>query len=140
MQPEYGYGSQSSSMRQEVPILAEQGVQVTTARFVCYQQTYPIAGLTSVAPYHLPAQRSAPIMAALLFGSLALIAVLNSSVGWTMILILAAGVSALVAVQKKASYGVVVWTAGTNMRALTSYDPAFVQRVLAALNQAIASR
>ncbi len=135
------------SMRQEVPLLAEQGVQVTSARFVVYQQTYPIAGITSVAPFSVPSSNTGPgclIAFAALFCIAPLVRLLWDGDVKAGALVLFPGSLLALGVwwfrSRKPSYGVVIWTAGANVRALTSQDGMFVQRVIGALNQAIASR
>ncbi|MBX3188399.1 MAG: hypothetical protein KF819_15385 [Labilithrix sp.] len=137
--PVYAYGP-PPTMRQEYPILSEQGVTVTTARFVVYQQTYPIAGITSVAPFQQPASRGGPILLACLFGLMMFVGFAGGAIGGGLFFLVLMGICIAVAASRKDTFGVVVWTAGTNVRALVTHDGAFVGRVVVALNQAIASR
>lgn len=142
MQPYgYGYGGPPSAQYREVQLLAEWGVQVTSSRFIVGMHTYPIAGITSVAPFHIPAERSGAIVGAIIFGLLGII------VGWTAGSVLAflffgviAAIFVVAALLKKSVFGVVIATAGMQHRALVTHDGVHVTRVVNALNQAIAMR
>lgn len=148
------YQMQSPHARQEAVLFTGHGVQVTSARFVCYQQTYPLGGITSVTPFTIPPDNGSAYTWVVLFalmsvGSLAITAlcvVAESSGGagfFGLMMIGAAGLAALCIVTgrgKKPTHGVQITTAGMNVRALTSVDLAFVQNVVGALNQALAMR
>jgi hypothetical protein len=131
----------------ETQLLAEPGVVVTTARFVVGFQTYPISSITTVAPFTVQPSRggayllgafvSLPALGTLLGG-----ASLGSGTGIFFGLVLA-GIAALCfwhGAQKKAEHGLLVATSGMQVRALVTHDLGQVQRVLGALNHAIASR
>lgn len=140
----YGYGP-PSMQRQEVHLFSEQGIQVTSARFVVFQQTYPIAGITSISPFTIPAQRAGLILGALFFGLCTLggcglmLGDDHNPVG-VIVFGLFMGLCIWGAVSRKPMHGLMISTAGMNVRALTSQDFNQVQRVMAALNQAIAMR
>lgn len=146
----HGYGAPSGygppSLRQEVPIFAAQGVQVTSARFVVGMKTYPIAAITSVAPLFFPPQTSGPV-AAILFCSMGLLVswgiyAIDGTWGATFAAIFAAGIVGGVFAYraKKPGYGVLITTSGMNVQALTTWDGAFSQHVIGALNQAVSMR
>jgi hypothetical protein len=138
MQQPYGYGP--PSMRQEVGLLAEYGVQVTTARFVVGSQLYPIAGLTKVDTFFIPAQRGNPILGAVFFGLVALGCLPGHAFVAALIFLALCGICIAVARSKRPMYGIIIWTAGTNVRAILSFDQGHVMRVLQALHHAIGSR
>lgn len=143
MQPGYGYGA-TPSMRQEVPLLAEQGIQVTSARFIVYQQTYPINGITSVAPFSFQPSRTGPVVGAILFGlgTLGGLGALRheGSIGMPFVCALLTGACVWWFISIKAQHGVMVSTAGMQHRALVTTDQGLVARVVHALNQAISMR
>lgn len=139
MQPSYGFAPMWPA-RVEVPIHAEQHIQVTTARFVVGYHTYPIAGLTHVVAFSNPAQRTSAILAAIFFGLLFLICAIARAGAPALVFFVPAAICGIVAATRKATHGVAICTAGRNIHALLSHDAGFVARVVTALNQAIASR
>jgi hypothetical protein len=142
----YGYGP-PPSMRQETPIFNVGGVQVTTARFICWQQTYPIGGITSVSPFTVFASKSGPngwgVWSAL-WGVIWFVGLLNGAGANAVIgfIFSALCVAACVAWarSKKDSYGVMITTAGMNVRAVVSADREFVGNIIGALNYALSMR
>lgn len=135
------------SMRQEVPLFAGPGIQITTARFVVGHQTYPIGGITTVAPFSVPAQTGGPIAMIGLGGFFALCGaagLVDGNAGalfGSMLFgapLIAGGI--LWYRSRRATHGVVITTSGMNVRALVTQDIALVHGVVQALNQAIASR
>ncbi len=153
MQGYGGYGPPSSG-RHEQPIFAGGGVQVTTARLVCANQTYPIGAITSVAPFVIPADQSGPgcglfagIAGAL--GSFVMFAIglaaesvsLLAMFGPLAVICIAVVVGcAYWRTTRKPSYGVSISTAGMQVRAVVSPDQAFTHAVIGALNQALSMR
>jgi len=136
-----GYGP---PQRQEITFFAEQGVQVTSSRFVVHGQLYPLAGITSVAPFTTPPKRLGLVALAAVFGFFTL-ASLGSLIsrGAVLPLLVFAVLTALCIWgirRQKATHGVLIATAGMQVKALTSPDVAFVQQVVGALHQAVASR
>ncbi len=145
MQWNYGYAPQPGpyglpGFRAEVPLFEERGVRVTSARFVVYQQTYPIDGITSIAPFTVRARRSTPILLTCIGSLTLLVALVLGAMGGMLLglLALASGIGWLT--QCKATHGVMIATAGMNVRALTSQNFGLILRVVAALNQAVAMR
>lgn len=138
----YGYAPQA---RQEVSILAEQGIQVTSARFIVYQQTYPINGITSVAPFSFQPGRAGPLLGILFFGLASLGGIVSAingdgSPGAAVFCLAMLGLCIWWFMSRKMQHGVIVSTAGMQHRALVTPDPALVHRVVGALNQAISMR
>lgn len=144
----YGYGPPPPSMRQEVPILSVDGVQVTSARFICWQQTYPIGGITSVSPFTVPASKGAPTLAAFWSGGWALIwlvsAIISGGGGQPIVFFLFSVACTVGCVfwarSLKDSHGVMITTAGMNVRAVVSPNLQYVHAIVGALNQALAMR
>lgn len=139
---QYGYGAP----RQEVQLLSEGWVQVTSARFVVGHQTYPLAGITSVAPFTVPKDASFAWFLAVgsslgILASLGMMAV-SVAVGFVFLLIAGAvlGFAIYEIKTKKAIHGVVICTSGMQVQALSSPDLQFVSRVVGSLNQALAMR
>lgn len=133
--------------RQEFTILQEPGVIVTSARFIVGQQTYPMAGLTAVAPFTDPPSTIGSIVGTLCVGGLAAISGLaayfaGSGLGFgvTGLLGAAATVILVLGMMKKPMHGVRIATAGGQVHALFSRDIQHVQRVVGALNQALSMR
>lgn len=139
----------------EVAIFAGGGIQVTSARLICWQHTYPMAGITAVAPFTLPADRMGPwlgaVWSALWFFVWTTAAILGGGAGGEAIYIVAAmllalGSLALAVVaarwarSKKDVHGIMITTGGVPVRPIVSQDPAFVGAVVAALNQALQMR
>lgn len=142
----YGYGP-PPSMRQETALFAAGGVQVTTARFVCWQQTYPMGGITSVSPFTIQAARTGPYALAVFSAFWAI--VWFASLVWdpnapaVLMLLVSAGLVAAGIMwgrSRKATHGVMITTAGMNVRAVASPDGVFVQQIVGALNQALSMR
>lgn len=133
------YGPQS-----ETTFFSEQGIQVTSTRFVVYGQMYPVNGITAVSPFTIPAQRAGLIIGACLCGLVAVFGLISliSDGSAASFLIFAAITAVLIAiaVRRKDNHGIVISTAGGQVRALASEDVALVHRVLSGLHQAVASR
>lgn len=141
----HAYGpAPSIQQRQEVTFFADQNVQVTSSRFVAFNQMYPVNGITSVSPFTVKAKRGWLIFFACLsvmgvIGGIGMAAQGQSPGGvlvWGAIL-------ALCIWRAKArvdEHGIFITTAGMQTKALTSKNLAYVQQVLGALHQAVASR
>lgn len=133
---------------QEFPILQEQNVLVTTARFVVGQQTYPIVNLTAVAPFTIPPSMVGSFIGCIAVSGLAAVCALanwltpGASIGYILAGIF--GALALVilvlGMMKKPMHGVKVATAGGQVQALFTPDLQFAHRVVGALNQALSRR
>jgi hypothetical protein len=143
------YGSPPSG-RQEVSIFSAPGVMVTSARFVVGQQTYPLSGITSVSPFTVFATKNGAILwtfwSALWVVIWAIAAAMGSGgsgygTGFASFISLCSVVIGVLWWRSlKDSYGVAITAAGMNVKAVVSRDPAFVQHVCAALNQALSMR
>lgn len=141
----YGYPPVTPPMRQEIPLLAEQGIQVTSARFVVYQQTYPLNGITHVAPFSFQPSRTGALLGGMLFGLLTCICGGSAmsgdgSIGPAFFFALLTAACVWSFVSKKMVHGVVVSTAGMQQRPLMTTDAGLVHRVVGALNHAISMR
>lgn len=133
--------------RQEIPIFSSGGVQVTSARFMCWQQTYPMGGITSVAPFTIYASKNGPQFLAFWSGLWCVVWAIYLCMGggggaFAMLLFSAACLAGCIWWTRslKDSYGVMITTAGMNVRAVISPDVTFVHAIVAALNQALAMR
>ena len=76
-----GSGHNPPSGQQETVLLSEPGLQVTTARLVVGDLTYPIATITSVAPFTVRADMRGPNAAVFLGLVVNLAAILGIKVG-----------------------------------------------------------
>ena len=133
----------------EVPIFASGGVEVTSKRFVCYQQTYPLSGITAYSPFFVPASVGVPATLGVLFGIGAVGAVMlikeargDTGPFWVVLLVLIALCTVCVfwVRSMKPSYGVQISTAGLQVKAVVTADQAFQQAIIDALNEAVAMR
>jgi hypothetical protein len=142
----YGHGP-PSPIRHEHVFFAEGGVQVTSARFTVHQQMYPVAAITSVSPFSLPASKGAPIGLVLIFGfffSLSLAGLINGPNAGSFVSLVVTGAFVALGVfwyrSRKPTHVVMITTSGMQARVLSTLDPAFAHRVVIALNQAVISR
>lgn len=129
-----------------VPVVDEETLyedascKVTTTRAIIGGTTYALANITSVKAEVDPAKRGLGIALAVIgglavafgFGPMG-----NEGIAVGVVL-LVAGITAVALA--KASYHVTIGTAGGEVHALTSRDKLVVQRVTAALNEAIVKR
>lgn len=142
----YGYGP-PPSMRQETPLFNAGGVQVTTARFVCWQQTYPLGGITSVAPFTHRAKKGGAYFGVIFSAAWALVWLLSLLIGGegaaAVMMIISIGIAAACVFwlrSLKDSHGVMITTSGMNVRAVVSHDATFVHQIVSALNHALSMR
>jgi hypothetical protein len=113
--------------------LSEQGIVVSSSRFVVGATTYPLAGITSVSSFVIPAKRMAGILL-LVLGLIVLLA------GGYVFGAITAAIGILILVVVKPTYVVRMATAGGQVDALVSKDAHYIQRVVGALNQAVIQR
>lgn len=146
----YGYAPQQ---RQEQQLFAAGGVQVTTARLVCWNQTYPMASISSVSTFIVPASQSG-FGWAVFFGlgalgsfAMAALGIAVSSTEMALVFGLLTACSTTFAIlisravrARKPSYGVMISTAGMQVRAVVSPDGPMVQAIVGALNHALSMR
>ncbi|MDQ2821298.1 MAG: DUF6232 family protein [Pseudomonadota bacterium] len=116
----------------ETIVFEENNVKVTNARFVVNDQTYAMNGVTSVKRFEKKPPRIVPIVIAV--GSL--VAMSASVIVGLIILAAAIGIWKI----QKAQYSVVLSTSSGEAQALTSPDRPYIERVIAALNNAIITR
>ena len=137
--------AQAAIPPEEQCLLNEAGVFISTSRFVSGSQTYAMSGITSVgAGTEHPSKVGAVL--AMLFGAfitlcgLGLLAV--TKVGIAIVLV-GAGIVALgvmVWKSKVPMHSVLLRSASGEQRATSSKDMDLIQRIVAALNQAIVLR
>jgi hypothetical protein len=126
------YMQQPQMQRTEHTLLAEQGIIVSTARFVVGTTTYPLAGITAVSTSAIKPKYLLPLIL-ILFGLPLLPA--KAPLGLPLLL---AGIAIIVLSKKR--FVVRMATAGGQVDALASKDRAYIERVVSALNTAIIQR
>lgn len=119
----------------EKVFLAEQGVTVTTTRFVVASQIFTMAGVASVTFKKINPSRVVPII--FLVIGLLLLSAGTASI-WTVLLFVVPGLALLV--YQRPKFAIVLTSASGETRALESKDEDFVRRVVSALNSAIIAR
>lgn len=141
-------GSSSSTPNQETTksksenvLLDENGFFVSNARFVNNKQTYAMSGVTSVNQFIEQPSRMWPVIITI-FG--ALIFLQNLTIFHTVIGAIIGALLILLGVwlyrRKVPLYGVVLHSASGQQRAAQCTDRLFIDRIIAALNQAIILR
>ena len=113
-------------------VFEEGEVKVTNARFVVTGQTYAMNGVTSVRQFVKKPNRVLPIV----IGIAGLATFAGTFVGALILL----GIAVALWMAMKTEYSVLLSTAGGEARALSSKDQAYINRVVAALNDAIIKR
>jgi uncharacterized protein YunC (DUF1805 family) len=116
----------------ETVVFDENNVKVTNARFIVNEQTYAMNGVTSVKRFEKKPPRIVPII----IGVAGLGAMSASIIVGLLILAAAFGIWKI----QKAQYSVVLSTSSGEAQALTSPDRPYIERVIAALNDAIIKR
>ena len=132
-QPTSG-ASAAGAFRSELTLLSEQGVVVSSTRFVVNGTTFPLAGIQSVSEERVPPKRTF----ALLLTGLGLLCAATEDARAFGVILLIVGVAWLG--MAKATHRIVVYTAGGVQRPLSSKDANLVGRVISALNQGIIQR
>jgi hypothetical protein len=119
-------------MAEETVFFEEGNVKVTNARFLTFGKTHSMNGITSVTKYQITPSRKGPIIVAVI-GLLAFI------FKWYIaVIILAAAVAWFISQKKK--YSVQLSSASGDNEALTSTNEEYIDKVVAALNDAIVHR
>jgi hypothetical protein len=128
----------------EEPIFKYPDVVVTRTRFIVFNQTYPIAGITSVRIGKINQSPAGPVCAilfglAVILGTVALSSDWNSGsfIGLMGLTFIAGGI---IRIRKKPEYLVIVGTAGGDQQAYRSKDHALINLIVNGLNVAIVSR
>ena len=109
-----------------------EGVQVTNARFVVDGQTFAMNNVTSVKPLEKKPNRLGPVILVVL----GLLPAINGEYGGLLVSLIGAVWFAL----QKTVYHVMLHTAGGETSALKTYQREYLDKVVAALNNAIVHR
>lgn len=118
----------------ETQFLNENGVSVSNSRFVTGGETFALNGITSVGCYKKSPSRIGPIVVAVI-GVVNLFMFHNTEGGLIFLAIAAAWF-----IIPKPRFSVLLHTAAGQTMALSSKDRSFIDRVVAALNDAIVAR
>lgn len=130
-------------MRGRLPeriFLAERNIEVTNIRFVVYDQTFAISGITSVRSFRRSRSKIGPL-ACLAFGLLGIFVAVDSelnSVLYASIVLTLIGVLWWIA--RRTRYSVVWRSASGEVEELSSTNKSLIKKVFRALNLAIISR
>lgn len=127
-------------MNAETAVLEENGVKVTTARLIAGGQTFALRNITSVRA--VPAGSKVWPIVWLLLAAGALAGGIGGGQGADGAVLLAIVLGSLGALQwwKNSAQRIVINTSGKDAVAYTTRNKAHAQRVLQALNDAIAQR
>jgi len=117
------------------------GVRVSNARFIAGNQTFAVAGITSVRFYRIAPNRTLPTILFCIGGFLCLGAVESGSgVGALVVALLFGGLGALAWLGSASRYSVRIRTASGESDAFVAKDRQFVFDIVQALNDAIVAR
>ncbi len=117
----------------EEKVFFEQGdVKVTNARFLTYGKTHSMNGITSVTKFMINPNRKPPLIVA----GIGLLAFIFK---W-YIAVLIIALAAVWWFLQKTNYSVQLSSASGDTEALTSTDEEYIDKVVAALNDAIVHR
>ena len=120
---------------EEKTFLSEGGVTVTSARFIVRAQTFAMSGITSVKAFEEQPKRAWPII----FLVVGILFLLGGKDSLVLGLILATMGGAWLAIQK-ATFHVLLATASGEAKALSSHNRQWINKVVAAINEAIVHR
>jgi hypothetical protein len=112
-------------------IFQHEGVQITKSRFVNGNQTYAMSNITSVKSFE-----NKPSYASNIFVFLVGLATLTSYPVVSLICFAAAAVT----INKKSTFHIMLTTSGGEVSALETHEKDYIEKVVAALNQAIIAR
>jgi hypothetical protein len=125
-------------MADETTFFQSGDITVTNARFIVGAQTFAMRGVTSVQGVETPASYGGPIFIVIFGLVLALVGFSGSIfIAVVGILLIAAGVA--IAIRRKATFAVVLRTAGGEITAYQSLDRAYISKIIQALNDSIIS-
>ena len=145
-------------MPEEVTVFQNGELLITTARAVLGQKTYAMASITSVSAYVIPANQTVAVGLLILglalvgmagFAGIFGIATLNTGGGYSIIVISAViGILGLGSIvggiaafkSTKPSYAVRIGSASGEANVLISKDRTHIQKIVNAINEAIAKR
>ena len=115
------------------------GVRVSSSRLIVEATTYALSGITSVSAVRLKAKRGPAIWTTIIGLLLAVIGfTTTAALGIVGIVILAIGVLWFFLI--KDNFVVRIHTAGGETDAVISTDESYIQKIIAALNDAIVHR
>jgi hypothetical protein len=124
----------------EKTYFSDQNVTVTSTRAIFQSKTYAMTNVTSVSLGEIPGNMTCGCMVMALGIFLVLVAMaVQTAVGW-VIALAALGIGAWMAQVAKPSYVVRVGSASAESNALVSFDKAYIERIVAAVSQAITER
>jgi len=126
-------------------LLNEAGIFISTSRFVSGSQTYAMSGITSVGAGTEHPSKVGAILAMLFGAFIALcgLGLLVVTKGGIVVVLIGAGIIALGIMVLKAKvpiYSVLLRSASGEQKATSSKELNFIQRIVAAINQAIVLR
>ena len=130
-----------SVQQAETKFYDEGGVLITNARAVLGGTTYPLANITSVG-IGVQSPSGAPAFVLIILGLLFFLftGVSIQNVAGLIVMALGVGIGIMILRSNRDSYYVKLGTAGGEQRALSGRDKATVEKIVAALNEAIISR
>ncbi len=121
-------------MAEEQVFLNEKNILVTTTRFVVKEKTYPLSSVDSVSKRIKSPDLTTPIV----IGAIGIAAFWFAAKWWYALILIAIAAVWWVLLRKK--YTVELLLHSEMQDVFTSYDKKLVERVIAALNEAIISR
>jgi len=119
-------------MAEEKIYFDEGDVKVTNARFLTYGKMHSMGNVTSVAKYMVKPKRTGQII-------IGIIGLVCFAFQWILAIILLAG-AVLWWMMQKNKFIVSLSSASGSEEALTSTDEAYIDKIVNALNEAIAER
>ena len=120
--------------------LQEGHVSVSSARFVVGAQTYPMANVSSVKAFASPPNVTLQVLM-LLAAIVWTISILARSAWGELFFSVALLVLGIVLLKvAKTTHPVALTTSAGEVRPVSAYDKAYIDRIVAALNQAVVSR
>jgi len=121
----------------EKEFLREGKVVVTNARFIVPSQTYAMSGVTSVKKNRQDPDRKLPIIMIILGLIIILVSQTSGSIITTILLI---GLGIFILTKLKPTYIIALNTSGGEMKALSSKDQEYIDKIIKALNESIIHR
>ena len=122
-------------MAEEITILKEGNILVTTSRFVVGSQTYAMSGITAVKNTRKDPNHDFTVL--LILAGIGIMFFGGQWILWGLVLI---GIGAFIAWIKKPEYGLVLSTASGESQAVTSDDENYIDKIVSSLNDAIVQR
>jgi len=111
-------------------------IKVTNARFIVDKQTYAINGVTSVMSASTAPNRNLSVI----FGLIGLMIMFSGTAAGAIVGLLLIGIAVWIWISQKATHTVVLRSSSGEAKALISKDADAVDRVVAALNDALVHR